>query len=167
MENKKYSKGFSRNIWILLVMTLILGAALWSVGGSRIIDIAPYYFKYITGDTAKVTIGDATYKVELAKTSAARLKGLSKRNYIENGHGMLFVFDDEDYYNFTLKDTKLSLDVIWIMDDTIVDLKSKVKPGTELLTPINKANYVLELKSGSIAAGGWKVDDHVEISFDR
>jgi len=167
MKNKKFSKGFSRNIWIMLIMTIILGTALWSVGGSRIIDIAPYYLKYITGDTAKVMIDGRTYKVEIAETEASRVKGLSKRNYLQNDHGMLFVFEKEDYYNFTLKDTKLGLDIIWILDDKIVYMKSRVKSGTNLLTPINKANYVLELTPGNIESGGWAVDDPVEITFDR
>jgi len=159
------NKGFSKNFWMLLMMAIILIAALWSVGGSRVIDIAPYYFKYVMGDTAKVTINGQTYYVEIAETEAARIKGLSKRSYLENGHGMLFLFYEEDYHSFTLRDTTISLDVIWILDDQIVDLKSRVAPGTDSVTPLNKANYVLEIKPGNIAGGGFKVDDKVDITF--
>jgi len=159
------NKGFSKNFWMLLMMAVILGAALWSVGGSRIIDITPYYFKYVMGDTAEVLINGQAYYVEIAETEAARVKGLSKRNYLEDGHGMLFVFEEEDYYSFTLKDTKISLDIIWILDDQIVDLASRVSPGTGSITPLNKANYVLEIKPGNISTGGFKVDDKVDITF--
>ncbi|MDP2684118.1 MAG: DUF192 domain-containing protein [bacterium] len=161
------NKGFSRNFWMLLMMAIILITALWSVGGSRIIDIAPYYFKYVMGDTTKVVINGQIFYVEIAETEAARIKGLSKRNYLEDGHGMLFIFEEEDYYSFTLKDTKLGLDIIWILDDQIVGMASRISPGTESITPLNKANYVLEVKSGNIAGGGWAVDDQVEITFDR
>ncbi len=161
------NKGFSRNFWVLLVMAIILGIIFWSVGGSRIYDEVPFYFKKIIGETATVTINNYSYDVEIAKTEAARVKGLSKRNYLENGHGMLFVFEEADYYNFTLKDTKISLDIIWIMENTIVDMKPSVAPGTGLLTPLNKANYVLEIRPNNISTRGFKIGDQVNITFDR
>jgi len=167
MKNNKFSKGFSRNIWIMLVMALILGAAFWSVGGSRILDYAPYYIKKVTGDTAQVTIRNNIYDVEIAQTPAARVKGLSARNYLPPGKGMLFIFEEEDYYAFTMEDTEISLDIIWILDNKIVDMKSRAQPGEAVITPLNKANYVLEIGSGNIEVGGFKVDDEVEITFDN
>lgn len=69
-------------------------------------------------------------------------------NLSEN-QGMLFLFDNEDYYNFWMKDTLIPLDIIFINKDLrIVDIIQAVpckKDPCKVYTPKNKAKYVLEV----------------------
>lgn len=156
-----HKKGF----WTLIMITLILGIIFWNVGGSRITDIAPYYLKKLLGETATVTYGNTTYALEVASTPSAQMKGLSGRAYLPADKGMVFVFPEKAVYQFTMMDTNVTLDIIWIEDDTIVHIAKRAQPGVEVIMPSAKANYVIELKAGS--ARSWGVGDTVEISFDK
>ncbi|XOU94528.1 MAG: DUF192 domain-containing protein [Candidatus Kerfeldbacteria bacterium] len=159
-------KGFSKTFWILIMMLIIFGIIFWSVGGSRVVDEAPYYLKSVIGEASKVVINNQEFGVELARTERARLKGLSKRDYLAPDKGMLFIFDEPGIYSFTMKDTSISLDIIWILEDEITYIKSRAMPGEEIITPNNNANYVLEVRPGNASVGGWKVGDKVEINLD-
>lgn len=154
-------------LWILIIVALLLGMVMWFMGGSRIIDIAPYYLKRIIGETAVVKINNVEYKVEIASTSAARAKGLTGRDHLELDKGMLFVFTESGVYPFTMINTAITLDIIWILDDQVVYLYEKALPGEERIVPDTPANYVLELRANSINNRNFKIGDLVEITFDK
>lgn len=148
------------------MMLIIFGIILWSVGGSRVKDEAPYYLKAVIGETGKVVIKNQEFGVEIARTERARLKGLSEREYLAMNKGMLFIFDDPGIYPFTMKDTSISLDIVWILDNKIVNIKSRAMPGEATIFPNSEANYVFEIRPGYASAGGWKVGDVVDINLD-
>ena len=52
------------------------------------------------------------YQLELAATPAARRLGLMHRDELGAVDGMLFVWPEEDYRIFWMKDTPLSLDIL-------------------------------------------------------
>jgi uncharacterized membrane protein (UPF0127 family) len=153
----------NKGIWILIMLAIIVGVAFWSVGGSRVKDEAPYYLKNIIGETATVTIKDKAFKVEVAKTPKARAKGLSGREYLAPDKGMLFVFPEPGVYPFTMQDTLIVLDIVWILDDKIVFIARKAQPEQETINPEVNANYVLEVGGGN--AAGLQVYDQVGITF--
>lgn len=155
----------NKGIWILLVIAVILGAVFWSFGGSRIVDEAPYYLKSIVGETAKVTARDIVFEAEVARTEKARAKGLSGREYIAPDKGMLFIFSEADVYPFTMKNTQISLDIVWILDDEIVYIARSVQPEEESINPGVEANYVFETRGSRIRS--WQVGDKVDIVFDK
>ncbi len=158
--------GFSKTFWILIIMFLFLVPIFWSVGGSRIKDEAPYYLKLVIGETGTVIFDNTQFDVELATTDRAREKGLSQRDYLALDKGMLFVFEEPSIYSFTMKDTSISLDIVWILDNEIVYISSRAMPGDELITPDVEADYVLEVRPGNASAGSWKIGDIVEINLD-
>src|SRR5918992_1579604 len=59
-----------------------------------------------------VTIGDASFVVELAVTPQERAQGLSGRPGLAPGTGMLFIFGTEDLYSFWMKDMRFPLDMV-------------------------------------------------------
>lgn len=156
-----------KSIWMLLFIAIILGAAFWSAGGYKIKDEAPYYLKDFIGETATVKIGDNEFMVEVARTAKARARGLSGRESLSGERGMLFEFPVKDIYAFTMKDTLIPLDIIWILEEEIVYLVKDAQPDTEEIKPSVEANYVLEVNSGIAARYQWDVGHRVEITFDK
>ncbi len=96
--------------------------------------------------------GENCLKVEIADTDIERETGLMNRNSLDRDRGMLFVFEKEDIYGFWMKDTLISLDMIWITENNeVVFIKENAKPcneNCEIFIPDKNAKYVLEINSG-------------------
>jgi len=120
-------------------------------------------------DSKKVQITDIEgrvktgFKVELAETSEQRETGLMFREQLDEGSGMLFVFEDEKIRKFWMKDTYIPLDMIFINSNgEIVGIVENAEPKT--LTPrfVNTPNmYVLEINSGLVKKYGINEKDIV------
>jgi hypothetical protein len=125
-----------------------------------------------------VTVGGASFKVELAVTQEQRTQGLSGRAGLAPGTGMLFVFDEEGRYSFWMKEMRFPLDLVWIGPSsegcTAVDITANAPPPTTghpsaeglaelpLYTPVAPVRYVLEVNGGETEAAGVRVDSRVE-----
>lgn len=113
----------------------------------------------------QVKIKGQIFKVEVASTNQDKAKGLSNRDYLEKDHGMLFIFNKPDKYQFWMKDTKIPLDIIWISQDKkIVDFYKNAQPEPNIpdsqlkrYIPSSEAMYVLELPAGTL--------DHYQINI--
>jgi uncharacterized protein len=110
---------------------------------------------------------DACFNVELAKTGAEQSKGLMNRENMAQDVGMLFVFNDVGTYSFWMKNTLISLDMIWVDENyKIVDIYENAKPcGNEKclpIIPIKKSKYVLEINGGLSKINNIKIDDLLE-----
>ncbi len=117
-----------------------------------------------------VTINNHTFKIETAKSSKEQQAGLSGRNSLPADHGMLFVFDKTDYYNFWMKNMKFPLDIIFIKDDKIISIeKNATPPSGESNPPIIKSggdvNKVLEINAGLSDKYNIKKGDNLEINL--
>ncbi len=99
-----------------------------------------------------IKIGQAVVSVEIADTAEKRTLGLSGRTALLLNAGMLFVFDNEDYHTFWMKDMNFPLDLIWIgADMKIVDIFKNARPDTYpkyAFKPDHPAKYVLEVNAG-------------------
>ena len=94
-------------------------------------------------------------QAELADTPQKRSKGLMFRERLAPEAGMLFVFEDAGEWSFWMKNTKVTLDILWIgPDKKIVYIEEHVPtchqdPCPEY-KPSKDALYVLELPAGSV-----------------
>jgi len=84
--------------------------------------------------------------------------------------GMLFVFPQEEVYNFWMKNMRISLDMIWVNSDKrIVDIKEDVHPcmqePCEIIRPDAKARYVVEVVSGFAKKHKLKVGDLIKFKY--
>ncbi|MGA2783904.1 MAG: DUF192 domain-containing protein [Candidatus Bathyarchaeia archaeon] len=107
--------------------------------------------------TSHIIISGTLLTVELAETPPAQEKGLSGRPSLPDDHGMLFVFDHQDYWGFWMIDMKFHLDIIWFDSNRqVVFIESNLSPCTTqncpVFTPNAKALYVLEVNAGFVAA---------------
>jgi len=112
------------------------------------------------------------FEVELALTKEEHAKGLMYRRELEPDRGMLFIFQEEDYYNFWMMNTYVTLDIIWIdSEKKIVYISRDSKPCTDSLCPTispgKKAQYVLEITSGAADQVGLQIGDKLTFELNE
>lgn len=101
--------------------------------------------------TKIVKINGTSIEVEVVDTSETRAQGLSGREVLPEGTGMLFIFNNPGQYEFWMKDMNFAIDIVWIKEDFyIVGIEKNVSPGTfpQIFYPSQDIKYVLELPSG-------------------
>ena len=91
----------------------------------------------------------ACVKVEIARTSSQRQLGLMYRKSLPQGAGMLFMSDEDRKETFTMKNTLIPLDMIFINSEKkIVGWVENTKPLTDGPYGIEKkSRYVLEVNA--------------------
>lgn len=91
--------------------------------------------------------------LEIASTPQARARGYMFRENIKKDEGMLFIFEDEEYREFWMKDTPTSLDIIFLDKEfKVINFYKETQPNqTNETYPSGKpAKYVLETRSGFV-----------------
>jgi uncharacterized membrane protein (UPF0127 family) len=119
-------------------------------------------------DIKYVNIAGQKVKVELALSVLERMQGLSGRQNLDEGTGMLFVFEKLGVYPFWMKDMNFSIDIIWLgQDQKIVYIKKNASPESypEVFDPQVDAMYILEVPAGFGDKNNLKVGDRVEFEF--
>ncbi len=90
------------------------------------------------------------FRVEVADTAEKRRWGLMYRRHLEADQGMLFVFPEEKVQSFWMKNTPLSLDIIF-MDRSrrVVGIVRDTVPfSTRSVGVAAPSRYVLEVRAG-------------------
>ena len=107
---------------------------------------------------------EVSVTVEIASTPAQRQRGLMFRRGLEPMHGMLFVFQDNADHPFWMKNTPLSLDIVFIdASRHVVGIQANTVPYSERrLRAGRSSRYVLELAAGFCVREGVQVGDSVE-----
>lgn len=103
--------------------------------------------------------GLATFSVEIADTPEERELGLMLRPYLPIEHGMLFIWSEAAPRSFWMKNTYISLDIIFIDENgRVCDFSKRATPLST--TPINSqcnAKAVLEINADLISRLGIKI----------
>lgn len=105
-----------------------------------------------------------TLNIEIADDDYSTQTGLMYRKSMESNQGMLFIFPDSDYRSFYMKNTEISLDIIYISQDKqIVSIQKNAKPMDETSLPSEApAKYVLEVNAGLSDTWGLEKGDTIE-----
>jgi len=105
-----------------------------------------------------------TFQVEVAASPLAQAKGLMFRTSMGPDEGMIFPRDGYAQASFWMKNTPLSLDIIFIgTDGRISNIAANTVPySLESVTSDGIASAVLELNAGRAAELGIKPGDKVE-----
>lgn len=108
--------------------------------------------------------GVHSFSVDVADTQEAREKGLSGRESLPVNYGMWFVFPEDTQSGFWMKDTLISLDIIFIGSDMyVLYIAPDNEPNSlELVSPSEPYRYVLEIAAGAAKEYDVKVGDRVE-----
>ena len=88
--------------------------------------------------------------VALAKNNLQKQRGLMNVKKLEAQFGMLFYFDREEIIYMWMKNTFISLDMIFIdRNNIIVDIKPHATPlSLDVISSQKKSNKVLEINAG-------------------
>lgn len=117
-------------------------------------------------ENTQVCFSDLCVDVEVVDTPSERARGLMYRESLGENEGMLFIFDKSDKYAFWMKNTYISLDIIWIDEGRVVHIEHALPctkdPCISYETDV-AAKYVLEVNAGFAERNGMGVGDEVGI----
>ena len=117
-------------------------------------------------DLAWVIIGVDTVVAEVARTADERSRGLSNRDHLDAGSGMIFVFDTEEVRSFWMQDTFIPLDIAYLdANARIIDIQQMEPETTRLHTSSGPAMFALEVPQGWFALMEIGVGAQAEIVF--
>ena len=107
--------------------------------------------------------GVHTFAVEMAVTPEEQAKGLMFRRELPEGQGMLFDFHQEQPASFWMKNTYISLDMIFIRaDGHILRIAENTVPLSETIVPSGgPVRAVLEVIAGTARKLGIEPGDRV------
>lgn len=97
-------------------------------------------------------IANQTYRLEVADTESEREKGLSERNGMASGTGMLFAFKQNGDWRIWMVQMRFPIDVLWLNENKqIIHIKHNATPAEypEVYKAGQQSRYVIELPSGT------------------
>jgi hypothetical protein len=112
-------------------------------------------FRFLFFVPGEVCFKENCFSVEVADSEEERRRGLMFREKLDEEEGMLFIFEKEGNYPFWMKNMNFPLDIVWISKEReVVFIKKDFLPcenkNCKIITPKEKAKYVLELNSGTV-----------------
>ena len=142
----------------LIVITAILAIGIFSLW---------YYTRHPLQTT--VTVRNTIFTVDVAVTPKEKEIGLGNRDSLASDHGLLFVYDHKEMFSFWMKNMRFPIDIIWIDEQTIVDITRSVpvsdNPVSDLpiYHPIAPIDKVLEVNAGIADIYGISIGDKIII----
>jgi uncharacterized protein len=100
--------------------------------------------------------GEVTFTVEIADSPDERAMGLMNRYTLDAAAGMIFVFPSESIHDFWMKNTYISLDIIYLnAERQVIGIVDRATPLSE--TPVGvgqPSKFVIEIGAGLAAQHG-------------
>src|SRR4030095_4102862 len=141
-----------------MIQRLILACALILVSAATFAAALPR-------DEVMVETSSSQYRfeVEVADDSAERSEGLMYRTDLADNAGMLFMYQETRPVDFWMKNTLLSLDIVFVREDgTIAHIAENTTPMSEALIPSRApVRAVLEVKAGTMRQLGVTAGDRL------
>ena len=118
--------------------------------------------------TKQLVLGGEVYSIEIARSAEQRNRGLMFRDLMEERDGMLFMYPRSGYHRIWMKNTLITLTVIWIDESSqIIDIKI-LPPCVYDPCPIygvsKPSKYILELSGENhFLEPGLRIDGLVQL----
>ena len=103
------------------------------------------------------------FEVEIARTPQERAQGLMQRTSLADNAGMLFLWPGAGLRQFWMKDTLISLDILFFDEEgVLVHYEDKTTPNSQLIiSSLMPVSYVLEIKAGQRDANKLEIGDYL------
>jgi uncharacterized membrane protein (UPF0127 family) len=113
--------------------------------------------------TIETDNGPVRINAEIADDDQERSRGLMFRQSLADDHGMLFIFQEPEMASFWMRNTIISLDIIFIgVDGRILNIADHTTPYSEESIPaVGMTKGVLEIRAGRAEALGIRPGDRV------
>lgn len=108
--------------------------------------------------TETITVGSKEYDVELAETPEEREDGLSRVKSLEPDEGMLFIHEEVTSGYYTMAETSIDLDIIFMDEEGTVIKVVTAKAKNEDPVECEGYKYVLEVNPNSGVEEGDELD---------
>ena len=143
-----------KNSFLFIVLTLFLTSNICAV---KLSDIKVFNSN---GDYV-------TYKVEIVTSPEEQEKGLMFRDKLKIKEGMLFIFDSPKKASFWMKNTLISLDLIYIKKSGLIDsIHHDLEPmSLKKIKSKSKVKAVLEIPGGDSRLYGINNDSFINIDM--
>ena len=107
------------------------------------------------------------YKVEIMSDAADQQRGLMFREKLNSNEGMLFLFDKSKKASFWMKNTIISLDLIYIKENGLIDsIYQDLKPmDLKKIQSKSKVRAALEIPAGDVELHGINYNSFINIDF--
>ena len=119
--------------------------------------------------TAIAQIGSGQIQLEVAQTPRQQAIGLMFRTSLAPDRGMLFPFERPKRVGFWMKNCKISLDMIFLVNGIVQGIQDAAPPCTSEPCPSygisQPVDQVIELRGGRGQELGVKVGDRVSVQF--
>ena len=111
----------------------------------------------------KTATGDHSFNIEVATTAKEQALGLMFRRSLPDNAGMLFLYDPPQPAAMWMKNTLISLDMVFIAPDgRVLRIESNTEPfSTAVIPSEGDISAVLELNAGEADRIGLKRGDKV------
>jgi uncharacterized membrane protein (UPF0127 family) len=119
--------------------------------------------------TAKLSILTVSGKiipisVEIAETEEDRRRGLMFRKELEDGKGMIFLFEKDQIMSFWMKDTLVPLSIAFISSDgRIMEIHDMEPQSLVAVSSERSCRYALEAPQGWFTRAGADIGDRVAV----
>jgi uncharacterized membrane protein (UPF0127 family) len=114
-------------------------------------------------NTYEIKINDKTSHAEVAFTQKGRTIGLMFRDKLDNDHGMLFIYPEEQNLSFWMKNTKIPLSIAFINSKRIITQIDSMAPYSLMSHRSNeKVKYALEMEENWFRKNGLTVGSKVD-----
>lgn len=141
-----------KSIYVILILLTATGCFFLIAMGSR-----------ENLDTRIISVDGIDIEVEIADDTDSRRTGLMNRKFMEENHGMLFVFESDQKLSFWMKNTLIPLSIAYVSSTGIIMEIYDMKP--ESLRPvesINSVRYALEMNKGWFENNGVNTGDFID-----
>ena len=104
------------------------------------------------------------FEVEIADDVSERAEGLMFRESMADNAGMLFLYPSPQQVQFWMKNTPMSLDIVFVRaDGTIARIAERATPfSEEMILSGEEVTAVLEVKGGMMQQLGVRVGDRLK-----
>ncbi|OGN65009.1 MAG: hypothetical protein A3E80_00710 [Chlamydiae bacterium RIFCSPHIGHO2_12_FULL_49_9] len=110
------------------------------------------FISWLLAANLTLQIGDQLVDAEIADTNETRQTGLMNRDHLEEGTGMLFVFEKPQILSFWMKDTKIPLSIAFFDAEKKLLNTADMDPySNSLCHSLALAKYALEVPRGWFA----------------
>jgi len=153
-----FGRGVDRHrlrAWLWIPLAAVLALCVFSAFDAQAASIQP--LEIVTKSGVQV------FSVEMATTEEEKTNGLMYRKELPDGKGMLFDFSPEQEVSMWMKNTFISLDMIFIRaDGRILRIAENTEPqSTKIISSRGPAKGVLEVIAGTARKYGIAPGDRV------
>lgn len=166
-QNEKTKKVQLKNILIAVIILVIAAFLIFNNFIKDSKNQMEYYTFTKEGELIfSDSLGNTKAKIdlEIADDEYQRQLGLMNRKEMTENQGMLFIFPRQDYLSFWMRNTFLSLDMIFVDESkTIVTIHKNTRILSDTSYPSTKpAKYVVEVLAGFTDKHNIQVGDKID-----